>query len=117
RPSAREVSNEVSDQAGANLLNSRDLSAMTYAWGQFIDHDMDLTPTGGTDVLKIDVPVGDPSFDPTGSGTQGIYTSRSIYDAATGTGTDHPRQQVNTITAFLDGSMIYGSDATTAAEL
>src|SRR5581483_7537499 len=64
-----------------------------------------------------DVPKGDPSFDPTGAGDKGIYTSRSIYDSATGTGTDNPRQQVNTITAFLDGSMIYGSDTATAAKL
>jgi hypothetical protein len=119
RPSARVISNTVSDQGGQDILNSRQLSAMSYAWGQFIDHDMDLTPTGGTDVLQIAVPTGDPSFDPLSTGTQTIDTSRSIFDAATGTGTStsNPRQQVNTITSFLDGSMIYGSDATTAAEL
>jgi peroxidase len=117
RPSAREISNEVSDQGNESILNSRDLSAMAYAWGQFIDHDMDLTPTGGNDVLTIAVPQGDPSFDPTGTGTQAIYTGRSVFDAATGMSADNPRQQVNTITAFLDGSMIYGSDATTVAEL
>lgn len=119
RPSAREISNAVSDQGGENILNAQQLSAMAYAWGQFIDHDMDLTPTQGLkgELLKIDVPTGDPSFDPLGTGTQGIYTSRSIFDAATGTSTDNPRQQINTITAWLDGSMIYGSDVTTAAEL
>jgi hypothetical protein len=117
RPSARAISNSVSDQAGQDILNSRQLSAMSYAWGQFIDHDMDLTPTGGTDVLKIDVPNGDPSFDPNSTGTQGIYTGRSIFDSATGTSTSNPRQQVNTITSFLDGSMVYGSDTQTAKEL
>jgi len=117
RPSAREISNSLSDQEGASLLNAQKLSAMSYAWGQFIDHDLDLTPTGGTDVLKIAVPTGDPSFDPLSTGTQGIYTSRSIFDAATGTSTSNPRQQVNTISAFLDGSMVYGSDATTAKTL
>jgi peroxidase len=117
RPSAREISNTVSDQGDDETQNSRQLSAMAYAWGQFIDHDMDLTPTGGTDLLKIDVPQGDPSFDPNSTGTQTMETTRSIYDSATGTSTDNPRQQVNTITAFLDGSMIYGSNATTAAEL
>ncbi|HMC11093.1 MAG TPA: peroxidase family protein, partial [Pirellulaceae bacterium] len=117
RPSAREISNAVSDQGGEEILNAQQLSAMAYAWGQFIDHDLDLTPTGGTEVLKIEVPNGDPSFDPNSTGTQGIYTSRSIFDAATGTGTDNPRQQVNTLTAWMDGSMIYGSDSTTAAAL
>lgn len=42
---------------------------------------------------------------------------RSVFDAATGTSTSNPRQQVNAITAWMDGSMIYGSDATTAASL
>lgn len=117
RPSAREISNAISDQAGETILNATQLSAMSYAWGQFIDHDLDLTPTGGTDVLKIAVPTGDPSFDPLSTGTQGIYTSRSVFDAATGTSTDNPRQQVNTITAFLDGSMVYGSDTKAATAL
>ena len=46
-----------------------------------------------------------------------ISLNRSITDPATGTSTSNPAQQVNTITAYLDGSMIYGSDATRAAAL
>jgi peroxidase len=117
RPDARAVSNAVMDQAAdTDILNNRDLSAFVYAWGQFIDHDLDLTP-GGTTAFNIAVPVGDPSFDPTGTGTQIISLNRSITDAATGTSKSNPAQQVNTITAYLDGSMIYGSDATRAAAL
>src|SRR6185436_19500133 len=52
RPSAREISNAVADQAGEDIISDRQLSAMIYAWGQFIDHDLDLTPTGGTEVMK-----------------------------------------------------------------
>ncbi len=117
RPSAREISNAISDQGGETILNAQQLSAMAYAWGQFIDHDLDLTPTGGKEVLKIEVPTGDPSFDPLSTGTKGIYTSRSVFNSATGTSADTPRQQINTITAFLDGSMIYGSDAEIAKAL
>jgi peroxidase len=117
RPGARLISNTVSDQGGQDILNNQQLSAMAYAWGQFIDHDLDLTPTGGTEPLSIAVPTGDPSFDPLGTGTQVIPTSRSIFDATTGTSASNPRQQINTITAWLDGSMIYGSDAATAAAL
>ena len=87
---------------------------MIYAWGQFIDHDLDLTGNA-TQAFNIPVPTGDPSFDPNGTGTQIIPLNRSISDPATGT--SNPRQQVNTVTAWLDGSQIYGSDATTADKL
>lgn len=116
RPSARDISNTVSDQGDQDTVNDKLLSAMFYAWGQFVDHDIDRTPTSasaGSD--PIAVPQGDPSFDPTGTGTQTIPMTRSLFDTATGT--TSPRQQVNTITAWLDGSMIYGSDGATAAAL
>jgi hypothetical protein len=116
RPSARVISNAVSDQHDQDIISDRALSAMTYAWGQFIDHDLDLTKSG-TGAFNVPVPAGDPTFDPAGTGTQVIPLTRSAGDPATGTSPANPRQQVNTITAWLDGSMIYGSDATTTASL
>jgi peroxidase len=117
RASARAISNAVASQAeDVDILNNRDLSAFVYAWGQFIDHDLDLTPSGTT-AFNIAVPAGDPSFDPAGAGTATISLNRSITDPATGTSKANPAQQVNTITAYLDGSMVYGSDATRAAAL
>src|SRR5258706_13260256 len=117
RPSARAVSNAVAASSG-DILNDRNLSAMTYAWGQFLDHDIDLTPGGTTnDPFNVLVPTGDPSFDPLSTGTQVIPLNRSLYDPATGTSSANPRQQVNVITAFIDGSVVYGSDATRAAAL
>src|SRR5205085_3201288 len=61
-------------------------------------------------------PTGDTEFDPLSTGTQVIPLNRSEFDPNTGSGTK-PRQQLNDITAFLDGSMVYGSDATRAAAL
>ncbi len=117
RPSARVVSNAVSDQTGTAGTNDRQMSAFVYAWGQFIDHDLDRTPTGTAEKLPIAVPKGDPSFDPAGTGTKTIGLSRSTFDPATGTGTANPRQQVNATSSYLDGSMIYGYDAATATSL
>ncbi|MGH6645220.1 MAG: peroxidase family protein, partial [Bradyrhizobium sp.] len=92
------------------------LSPFAYLWGQFIDHDLDLTNAATpAEAFNIAVPAGDPYFDPTNSGTKTIPLSRS--KVAAGTGVTSPRMQVNEITAFMDGSMVYGSSDTTAASL
>src|SRR5205823_962645 len=43
RPSARVVSNTVSAHPADEIKNNRGMSNFVYAWGQFIDHDLDLT--------------------------------------------------------------------------
>lgn len=118
QPSARLVSNLLSASPEGGVTNDRDMTAFVYVWGQFIDHDMGLTTSASpTERLPISVPTGDPSFDPNGTGTMTISMSRSNWDAATGTSTANVRQQINSITAFIDGSNVYGSDATRAAAL
>lgn len=118
RPSARLVSNLLSQSPAGGILNDRDWSAFVYAWGQFLDHDIGLTDAASPrERFAVPVPAGDPWFDPTGTGTTTISMSRSAYDPATGVGPGSPRQQTNSITAFIDGSQVYGSDATRAAAL
>lgn len=98
----RQISNAVNAASG-NTPNARNLSDMVWQWGQFLDHDLDLTPAGGVEVAMISTDPGDPQF----LGTPIAFT-RSIYDA--GTGIVNARQQPNQISSYLDGSMIYGSD-------
>ncbi|MCA9271087.1 MAG: peroxidase family protein, partial [Planctomycetales bacterium] len=119
RVSARVISNLLADHGAEDLPNDRDMSAFVWAWGQFLDHDIDLTlsTTDPAEAFPIEVPTGDAYFDPTGTGTQTIGLTRSQFDPSTGTGVDNVREQVNSITAFVDGSQIYGSDAETAASL
>lgn len=105
RPSARVVSNEVSAQDGS-VLNRRGASDFIWQWGQFLDHDIDETPSADPEeAFDVVVPAGDPWFDPQGTGAMTIGLNRSAWEEIGGV-----RQQFNAITAFIDGSNVYGSD-------
>ncbi len=117
RPGPREISNAVFAQE-ASAANSAGASDYLWLWGQFVDHDIDLTD--GTDPpedASIEVPSGDSFFDPFSTGEQSIALNRSIYDEDTGTDRHNPRQQLNEITAWIDASNVYGSDAERATAL
>ncbi|CAA6816060.1 MAG: Alkaline phosphatase (EC [uncultured Thiotrichaceae bacterium] len=111
-PNPREISNAVSAQDG-NTENAKGLSDMFWLWGQFLDHDINLTPVNVDDTADIDIPNGDPYFDPMGTGTQVMPFERSVFT----TGENGERIQTNNITAWLDGSNVYGSDDETAHNL
>ena len=119
RPSAREISNALAAQDLDTAASDRQLSAFIYVWGQFLDHDIDLTEPSADapESFPITIPTGDIYFDPTGTGTAEIPFTRSIFDLATGTDTTNPRQQVNEITAWIDGSNVYGSSEEVANSL
>ena len=114
--SPREISNTIFDQSEL-IPNSAGVSDWFWQWGQFLDHDLDLTPATSSESFNILVPTGDPEFDPTNTGTEEISFTRSIFDFSTGTSTNNPREQINEITAYIDGSNIYGSDSQRAAAL
>ncbi len=109
---------EISDIVVANgpdthlEVNGVALSGMMYAWGQFVDHDLDLEKAG-TNTADISIPV--PAGDSLPEGTI-IPLTRVAIDPATGIA-GHPAAAINTVTGWLDGSQVYGSDAATAASL
>jgi hypothetical protein len=115
RPNARFISNTLSDQADpanpgqdVSIQNNRGLSDFIYVFGQFLDHDLDLTKDNSGQ--RFDIPpgfVGDPM------GTEPF--TRSQFDPATGT--TNPRQQIQANTSWIDGSQIYGSDPVLASQL
>jgi len=114
RPNERLISNQVFASPAGGIINARDMSGFVYAWGQFLDHDLTLSDSAvPIEPISITVPAGDPWFDPRGTGTVTMPNLRTAYDPTTGTNT--PRQQVNSLTAFIDGSQVYGSDPARAA--
>jgi len=103
--SPREISNMILAQSGS-IPSEGSVSDMFWQWGQFVDHDIDLSLTDPADPAPITVPASDPVFDP----SYDILFDRSVFDPSTGTDTSNPRQQMNHITAFEDASNVYGSD-------
>jgi Animal haem peroxidase len=110
-PSARAVSNAIHANPG-DLPNPNNVSDYLWQWGQFLDHDIDETPAGDV-AFDIEVPAGDPWFDPFNTGTVVIGMHRSAFEMDG----DGERQQLNNITSFIDASNVYGSEDARAAAL
>ncbi|MGV1086560.1 MAG: peroxidase family protein [Mycobacterium sp.] len=108
-PNPRTISNLVV-AGNAETANTEGLSGMMYAWGQFIDHDINLTNSDGVTHIDVTVPAGDSTL----SGV--ISMTRAVTDPLTGVA-GSAATATNNVTGWLDGSMVYGSDATTAASL
>ena len=90
-------------------------------WGQFLDHDLDLSPEleeecEGCEFTEICEPIRVAIEDPTfGEGTpqdgECLRFARSLPTCPTDPpGSYSPREQINTLTAFVDGSNVYGSN-------
>lgn len=115
-PNPRVVSNTLFSQEEP-LIDPLNLSDYCWAFGQFIDHDLTLVLDQANGWLFIQVPAGDPAFDPWGIGQALIPMRRSLATPGTGTDPANPRQHNNVITAFIDGSSVYGSSDEAAAWL
>lgn len=117
RPNPRLISNVVFNQLDANgdhidMPSEEGLSSLVWVWGQFLDHDLDLTgSSAASGTATIVPPAGDPHY-PAGAV---IPFNRSDFIAGTGTSQANPRQYANDITSFIDGSNMYGSSAAVAA--
>ncbi len=109
RPNARLISNELFAQDSL-LSDPLNLSDYTWVFGQFIDHDITAVPNSPTESAAIPVSFADPYMNPGGHFTVFIPMNRSQEADGTGTSVDNPREHFNNITAFIDGSAVYGSD-------
>ncbi|CAN8061878.1 unnamed protein product [Agarophyton chilense] len=111
-PNPRHVSNTLCKKR-SNKFAPNNISFMLVLFGQFIDHDFVLTPSGETSFLNASFPI--PPNDP-GQGKMHFLRSDPIplrpnecchrkYKPNGG-----EQRQFNRITSFIDGSGIYGSD-------
>ena len=108
----RDISNLVNFQT-APIPNSVNVSGFVWNWGNIVDHDMVLTKVAQPTIsFPIPIPKGDPVFDPKSRG--GLFLTFNRSGALI---VDGVRQQVNSNSAFLDGSVVYGSDKKRQSEM
>ena len=112
RPNVRTISNLVMSQSEPSFTQKR-ASDFLWQWGQFLDHDIDITDGVHPEELEnIMIPKGDPHFDQQEKGDVVLKFNRSIYKL-----NSSPRQQLNEITGWIDASNVYGSNLDRANEL
>jgi hypothetical protein len=103
-PGARYVSNRVFNDIAQNVFSARRLSQWVWTWGQFLDHSFGLRQSG-LDPAPVAFDPADPleSFK---NDLGAIGFTRSA--PAPGTGVAGPRQQVNTVSSYIDAWAVYG---------
>lgn len=111
KPHSRKISNDIFAQSDG-IANNLQLSDFVWGFGQFIDHDIVLSPAG-PEFSPIVVQEDDEHF----SAGDIILFSRSEYDKNTGEAHGIAREYLNKTTAFIDGSAIYGPDTERASWL
>ncbi len=108
----RVVSNILFDQ-DANEFNDRGLTSFTFQWGQFLDHDLDLTedPVGteNDENISFFVPADEEEL-PLGTIIPQLRSRFELDEEGV-------RQQINQITSYIDASNVYGSDGEKAEGL
>ncbi|MEM6754996.1 MAG: peroxidase family protein, partial [Cyanobacteria bacterium P01_C01_bin.38] len=130
RPSARIVSNYTSKlDKGETSPSSEGLTAINWAFGQLINHDLNLARLSETS-FNIDIPENDANFTPDIPPTPTINRQedgglefefpRNAFKSGTGIvkdGKSKPGKVPNDLTHWLDLSVVYGSDKELAKSL
>ncbi|HEX9506207.1 MAG TPA: peroxidase family protein [Acidimicrobiia bacterium] len=105
----RFISNRVFNDVDQTILSNR-VTQWGWTWGQALDHTFGLRQTATTESDPIAFNANDPLED-FQNDLGSIGFTRSAAAPGTGTSTFNPRQQVNTVTSYIDASLVYGSDA------
>uniref|UniRef100_A0A673HSV4 Dual oxidase n=1 Tax=Sinocyclocheilus rhinocerous TaxID=307959 RepID=A0A673HSV4_9TELE len=111
-PNPRQISNiAMSGQSG--LLSYRNRSVLSVAFGYHVWSEISESRRPGCppEFLHIKVQKEDPVFGSNSSQPVLLQFQRAEWDLSTGNSPNNPRTQVNHVTAWIDGSSIYGSSS------
>nr|XP_014343689.1 PREDICTED: dual oxidase 1-like [Latimeria chalumnae] len=105
-PNARSISN-VAMKGESGFPSSKNRTVLCAFFGYHVVFEiLDVRRPGcPPEFLDIKIPKGDPVFD------EGAHLpfQRSLWSEHTGKSPNNPRQQINYVTSWIDGSSVYGS--------
>ena len=104
-PPTRLVSNRIFNDGSQNLFSENGVTQWGFTWGQFMDHTFGLRQEVGGE----NAPIGFSSKDPLEDFTNDLgEIPFARTPAAPGTGTRSPREQINTVSSYIDAWTVYG---------
>jgi hypothetical protein len=104
-PNSRFISNRIFNDVHQNIFSERGVSQLVWLWGQFVDHNVGLKDGNG-EVANIPYNGGTPDPIETFTNNLGVLPFQRA-KAAPGTGVTNARQQINTVSSFIDGWAVY----------
>uniref|UniRef100_A0A8C8D794 NAD(P)H oxidase (H2O2-forming) n=1 Tax=Oncorhynchus tshawytscha TaxID=74940 RepID=A0A8C8D794_ONCTS len=108
-PNPRRVS-DVTARGPSGLPSAHNQTVLSVFFGYHVVFEIqDSRPPGcPPEFMHIPVPKGDPVFDPNRTGRVLLPFQRGPWEKHSSQSPNNPRTQVNLVTAWLDGSSIYG---------
>ncbi|KAM9351638.1 dual oxidase 2 [Symphorus nematophorus] len=109
QPNPRRLS-RVLTRGPSGLPSTRNQTVLSVFFGYHVTFEIfdSRTPGCPPEFMNIPVPKGDPVFDPTATGNVLLPFQRGSWDKESGQSPSNPRTPVNLVTAWIDGSSIYG---------
>ncbi|XP_035222142.1 dual oxidase-like isoform X3 [Stegodyphus dumicola] len=110
RPSPRKLSQALM-RGEDGLPSLRNLTALFTFFGQVVTSEILMASEAGCpiELHKIEIDTCDDTYDKSCRGHKFMPFHRALYDSKTGQSPNSPREQLNQMTSWIDGSFVYST--------